>query len=122
VWGSQTYLGEYNFPHEKSQEASGPPAIRARQGANKLAREPGQEGALRKGSEGGGHGPVGLDQIHLGQGEQMSDEKEAPPAPKAKPVRYGFSCGSGPCRTFRVYENEPEKPKLPALAEPDKAD
>jgi hypothetical protein len=51
----------------------------------------------------------------------MSDEKEAPPAPKAKPVRYGFSCGGAgvPCRTFRVFESEPETPKLPTQAEED---
>jgi hypothetical protein len=56
----------------------------------------------------------------------MNDENDKPPAPPARKPKakatMGFACGSGPCRTFRIYENPaqpPEPLKLPAPAEAD---
>lgn len=53
------------------------------------------------------------------------DQKDLPrevlAAPRPKPrskATMGFACGGGPCRVFRIYENEPEAPKLPAPTEP----
>jgi hypothetical protein len=48
----------------------------------------------------------------------MTNEPVKPPAPNPKPrvVGYGFSCGSGPCKVFRVIDGTP-LPKLPALPE-----
>lgn len=50
----------------------------------------------------------------------MTNEPATPPAPKPKPrvVGYGFACGGGPCKTFRIYENKPTLPKLPVPTEP----
>jgi hypothetical protein len=50
-----------------------------------------------------------------------NDAKDLPSGPaEAKPrvIGYGFTCRSGPCKVFRVYDNEPELPKLPAPVEP----
>jgi hypothetical protein len=48
------------------------------------------------------------------------ENKEEPKAPAATPRvgGYGFACGGGPCKTFRVFENEPTLPKLPAPSKP----
>ncbi len=48
-----------------------------------------------------------------------SDLTSGPAEAKPRVVGYGFSCGSGSCKLFKVCANEPELPKLPAPPRPE---
>ncbi len=47
------------------------------------------------------------------------NEPTEAPAATTKPVRYVFTCGSGPCQLSYEFENEPQPRKQRKLAPPE---